>query len=44
METLPPELVDTVPIEVIKPDLYRKLLGGQAIEAIIENNVVLSSD
>jgi len=35
----PEELAETSPIEVIKPDLYERLLGGQAME-----NIILSSD
>ena len=36
---LEPELVETQPIDVVKPDLYLRLLGGQAID-----NIVLSSN
>jgi len=34
-----PELIETAPIEAIKPDLYAKLLGGQAMD-----NIILGSD
>lgn len=30
-----PELVETAPIDVIKPDLYRKLLADEVLDRII---------
>lgn len=31
-------------LNIVKPELYARLLGGQAIELVIEDNIVLSDN